>query len=347
MGGRSGELREPQAGGIVLVRLIRRDYTLRMERADAKQAKRRPISDQPVDPKKRRGRPPNREADKLMRVEKCSRPTAFRKLAKKKRRKRTLRENLEADPREFSPIIKPTDNWNICPVVYPRIDDADGYGYIPGELYCNCLFYFTKPGDLVVAPMAGSGMIQHIYNDRALWMKPQPWDVALRMHDLIPRGRYKEQISAWDMTKGFPPVECAPDYVVMDVPYFGCVRGQYSDRPDDIANMDVAGWTAAMAAVAASCASVEAKLCTVIVANYVDKETCDVVLCAEIVRDVWKAAGYKLFRVAYASKHIQIGRSDAKGTRADRMPVLNNRAKRTRTPLNDIAEVLTFQRTGG
>jgi hypothetical protein len=48
--------------------------------------------------------------------------------------------------------------------------------------------------------------------------------------------------------------------------------------------------------------------------------------------------------VAYASKHIQIGRADAKGTRADRMPVLNNRTKRTRAPLNDIVEVLTLRR---
>ena len=55
---------------------------------------------------------------------------------------------------EFSSIIRPTDNWNIAPVVYPRIDDKDGHGYIPGDLYANALFYFTKPRDLVIAPEA-------------------------------------------------------------------------------------------------------------------------------------------------------------------------------------------------
>ena len=217
----------------------------------------------------------------------------------------------------------------------------------PASSTAGCLFYFTKPGDLVIDLMAGSGMIQHVYNDRALWMRPKPWDLDLRMFDLIPRGRLAEQIKQWNMLHGFPPVERAPDYVVMDVPYYGCVLGQYSDRPDDIANTDLAGWTSGMATLAQGCASVGAPLCTVIVTNYANPETGDVVLCAEIVRDVWKAAGYALHRVAYASKRIQAGRADARGSGRDRMAVKNNRAKRSRIPLNDIAEVLTFRFLGG
>ena len=61
-------------------------------------------------------------------------------------------------------------------------------------------------------------------------------------------------------------------------------------------------------------------------------------------RDCARAAGYRLYRVAYASKHIQATRTDAGG--ADRMPVLSNRSKRTRIPLNDVVEVLTFRRMG-
>jgi hypothetical protein len=41
--------------------------------------------------------------------------------------------------------------------------------------------------------------------------------------------------------------------------------------------------------------------------------------------------------VCYASKRIQAARTD-------RMPVLNNMAKATRTPLSDVSEVLTFDR---
>jgi hypothetical protein len=57
--------------------------------------------------------------------------------------------------------------------------------------------------------------------------------------------------------------------------------------------------------------------------------------CPEIVREAWRGAGYRLHRVCYASKRIQM-------TRTDRMPVLNNQAKASRTPLSDMAEVLTF-----
>jgi hypothetical protein len=50
-----------------------------------------------------------------------------------------------------------------------RIDgDPSTCGYIPGDLYANCLFYFAWPGDLVVAPMAGSGQIRCVYDDRAV-----------------------------------------------------------------------------------------------------------------------------------------------------------------------------------
>jgi hypothetical protein len=285
------------------------------------------------------GRPPNKVAAKLM-DRGYSRATAFRKIAAKRERQRTLHQRLDEDIREFSPLIKPSDNWNFTNrILYDRIDDGDGHGYIPGDLYANCLFYLTKPGDLVVAPMAGSGQVQRVYDDRALWMRPAPWDLDLRMFDLTPRGRYKALIRAWDMTRGFPPVERAPDYVVMDVPYFGCCVNQYSDKPDDIANMvEVTAWTHAQALVAQGCGSVGAKLCTVIVPNYINSDTGEVVLCAEIIRDVWKAAGYGVHRVAYASKGIQAARTH-------RIQVLNHHAKRMRAPLSDIAEVLTFRWT--
>ena len=91
-----------------------------------------------------------------------SRRTAFRKLGKRKLRQRTRRERLEAEATEFSSLIKPSDNWNFYNVFYDRIEDGDGYGYIPGDLYANALFYYTKPGDLVVAPMAGSGQIMRV-----------------------------------------------------------------------------------------------------------------------------------------------------------------------------------------
>jgi hypothetical protein len=274
-----------------------------------------------------------------MRTAECSRATAYRKLEKKKLRQRTRRERLEAETTEFSSLVKPSDNWNFFNVFYDRIDDGDGYGHIPGDLYANCLWYFTKPDDLVVAPMAGSGQVMRVYEDRQLWMRPKPWDLDLRMFDLTPRGRYKRLIEPWNLLAGFPPVERAPDYVVIDPPYLAIVKRQYSRKPNDIANMDLPAWTRAMQRIALSCATAGAKLCTVVVPNYWAASG-EVVLCTEIVRAAWAAAGYRLVSKAYATRRVQQGR-------ADRMSIANNRARRNRQMLSDISEVLTFRRSQG
>jgi ParB family chromosome partitioning protein len=283
----------------------------------------------------RPGRPANQLIVRLRTQHRCSRSTAYRKLAKKHARQRTRRDKLETATTQFSELIKPSDNWNFFEVFYDRIDGEAGHGYIPGELYVNCLWYFTHPGDLVIAPMAGSGQIKRVYDDRALWMRPQPWDVDLRMFDLTPRGPYMPLIGQWNMLDGFPPVARPPDYVVLDVPYLGCCNGQYSTRRDDIANMDAPAWTAAMTAIAQACAVVKAKLCTVVAPDWVDHNTGEVVLCTEIIREAWRNAGYRLYRKAYATKHIQ-------SARTERIAALNNRAKRLRLTLSDISEVLTF-----
>lgn len=125
--------------------------------------------------------------------------------------------------------------------------------------------------------------------------------------------------------------------MVIDPPYLGACTGQYSGKADDIANMDQADWTNAMALIAQSCASSGTKLATIVVPNWVNSDTGKVVLCTEIVRQAWEQVGYPLLRKAYATKHIQAGRTD-------RIAVLNNRAKRNRQMLSDISEVLTFRR---
>jgi len=310
-----------------------------MQLSDAKRARRRCVSSPPGETKKR-GRPPNLTIAKIRHDKGCSRAEAYRILAERKLRQRTKRERLLAETMRFSSLIKPSDNWDFSIVHYPRIDDQpDAYGYIPGDLYANALFYFARPGDLVVAPMAGSGQIMRVYEDRALWTKglDQPWDIDLRLFDLTPRGRYASLIGQWDMCLGFPLVERVPDYVIMDPPYLGACRAQYSRRADDIANMNEAGWTEAMHRIARSCAEARARRCTIVVPTWVDTDKAQVVHCPEIVRAVWRGMGYELHRVCYASKRIQ-------ATRTDRMPWLNNTAKATRTPLSDVSEVLTFER---
>lgn len=308
-----------------------------MQLTDAKRAKGGRISRQAGGVKIKRGRPPNKAVQAIKKREHCSLRTAFRKRRKSLDHRRTLREKIiaETSERQFCPIIKPTDTWDFSRILYPRLDLDESHGYLPGDLYANCLFWFAKPGDLVVAPMAGSGMIHHVLLDRALWTKgrPQPWDVDLRMFDLTPRRPHKDLIKPWNILDGFPPVERAPDYVIADVPYFGIVRGQYSQRSDDLANMDGAGWTEAMRCFARSCAQVRAKRCTIVVTTFVNHAAASEMLCGEIVREAWREAGYRMRRPCYADRRIQ---------QHPRMPRWNNIARETLILMSSMSEVLTF-----
>ena len=309
-----------------------------MQLSDAKQAKKRRIPSHPAETKSTAGRPKNKAVAGIMRKQKCSRATAFRKRKRSLEYQRTLRDKIIAETarRQFCPMIKPTNNWDFTRILYPRLEPDETHGYLPGDLYANALFYFAEPGDLVVAPMAGSGMIHHVYLDRALWTKgrPQPWDIDLRMFDLSPRGPYASRIGRWNILDGFPPVERAPDYVIFDPPYLGLCRRQYSDSDRDLANMDTAGWKATMHAIAQSCGAVEARRCTIIVPAFVDHAAGIEVHCPEIVREAWLAAGYRLHRrTCYASKHTQ---------QHPGMARWNSIARQSRMPVADIAEVLTF-----
>jgi hypothetical protein len=307
--------------------------------SNTKQARCRLKPSQPHETKPKPGRPKNKAVLRIMRKQKCSRATAFRRRKRSLEHHRTLRQKIIAATAtaQHCPVIKSTNNWDFTRIVYPRLDPDETHGYLPGDLYANCLYYYANPGDLVVAPMAGSGMIQHVYEDRGLWTKgqPQPWEIDLRMFDLTPRGRYAALIGAHNILTGFPELGRPPDYVIADPPYLGLCRGQYSRRSEDIANMDEAGWTEAMRRFAQNCADVGAKRCTIIVPAFVDHAARHEVLCPEIVRDAWRDAGYQLpYLPCYASKHTQQHAAMARW---------NYLARETRIPASDIAEVLTFE----
>ncbi len=244
----------------------------------------------------------------------------------------------DGDP-EYSPIIRPDDNWNFSRVTYDRIDGEDGHGYIPGDLYANCLWYYTKPGDVVAAPMAGAGQIMRVYEDRAVWARPEPWDLDIRMSDLSPRGPYADRIKRHDLRVGFPIARA--DYIVMDVPYFGMVERQYSAMEEDLANMDLRAWTEAIRAIARNCAGAQTEggLCTAISPNHLDTKTGRKVMATHIIASAFERAGYDLHDKAYASRRIQ-------QTQGAGMARLNTWAKRSRTTLTDTAEVMPFRRIG-
>jgi len=240
---------------------------------------------------------------------------------------------------DFSPLIKPSDNWNFAAVHYGRIDESgEFHGYIPGEIYANCFWYYAPDGGEVCDLMAGSGQALRVYEDRERWGRGCEVEFNLRLFDRLPRGRYKDQIEQLDATQGLPDGYC-PDYVFMDVPYFGQVVGAYSKDTDDIANMDLAAWSEAMQAVAASCAAAQSpnSLCTVMAPNYCDWEHGRIMIC-DLLRQWWVAAGYVLHDVAYSTRRIQQAQNPT-------MAKTNTKAKRERLMLSDIAEIQTFKRT--
>lgn len=253
---------------------------------------------------------------------------------------RTLRHQQKKDSEPlFSPIIKPSDNWNFSTVQYGRIDEKLGEyrGYIPGEIYANCFWYYVKPGDLVIAPMAGSGQIWRVYEARQEWMGKHVYDFDIKMFDLNPRGQYKDLITQHDLTKSFPVEH--PDYIVMDIPYYGMVAQQYSNKSEDLANMSLEDWQIAIARIAKNCATAQktGTLCTVISPNYRDVANGLIVMVTDIIRSLWESAGYILHDKAYSSRRIQQNQSP-------QMARMNNKAKANRIMLTDITEILTFRR---
>ena len=101
-------------------------------------------------------------------------------------------------PTLFS-VIRPTDNWNFSTLRWPRIDGWEGHGYIPGDLYANCLWYYAREGDTVIDPMAGSGMMLKVWEDRAQWSEANTIDIQVMLSDLVPRGPYADRITERDL----------------------------------------------------------------------------------------------------------------------------------------------------
>ena len=236
---------------------------------------------------------------------------------------------------KFDSLIKPSDNWNFSSVRYPRINsNSSGHGYIPGDIYANCFWYYVKPETLVVDPMACTGMAKVVYDDRSTWMGEHSFDFELRLFDLSPQSSCVIQHNLLD---GFPVDN--PDYIVMDVPYYGMAKDQYSEHPDDLANMNLENWLKAMDKIAIHCAAVQkpGTLCTIISPNYRDIVTRQIILITDRIRQMWESCGYVLYDKAYSSRRIQ-------RSQTPRMAMLNNTAKTNQVLLTDMTEVLTFKR---
>jgi hypothetical protein len=104
--------------------------------------------------------------------------------------------------------IQPYDVWN-----FSSCHDLMGNqhpGRIPGQLIAHVLFVYTKPGDLVVDPMAGSGTTLDACS--LMGRKRRGYDIDGR-HE-----RY--DIEQHDLTSGWPEITSKANLVFWDPPYF-------------------------------------------------------------------------------------------------------------------------------
>jgi hypothetical protein len=236
--------------------------------------------------------------------------------------------------RKERPILRPSDLWSFSPPKYDRPGAKDS-GYIAGEVYANILWRWAEPGWLVAEVMAGSGVIKTVYDDREQWLPPgAELDLDLRMFDLNPRDLHQKLIRRHDARKKLP---CRPDLIIMDLPYYAIVRGQYGDSPDDLANaVTPEDWAKMVGQVArASRASQKAsgRCCVVVASAYLAKDGSRL-LTAELAREQFVGAGYRLADYCFFGRGIQGGKN---------MKFVNADAVKNRKTLSEMTHVMMFQ----
>lgn len=110
-------------------------------------------------------------------------------------------------------IIKPSDWWAFGRPKWER--DSDFPGSIPGEVYANALYYFAPRTGRAVDPMAGSGMLKRVYEDRPRWQRDRDFNLQIEYFDLHPQ---RDFIKQHDATY---PLPTKADWIFLDPPYFG------------------------------------------------------------------------------------------------------------------------------
>jgi plasmid maintenance system antidote protein VapI len=122
--------------------------------------------------------------------------------------------------------LRTWDQWNFndCD---ERFGD-DWPGRIPAQLIAHTLFYFTKPNDIVLDPMAGGGVVP----DTCLLFerKCQAFDLAAQDKQDKPGNRPEIEYHHWDPQKETWPVSKKPDLIFFDPPYFTKKEKAYKEK---------------------------------------------------------------------------------------------------------------------
>lgn len=113
----------------------------------------------------------------------------------------------------------------------PRFGKPGYKGRLPGQVVANALFYYTRPGDVILDPMAGSGTTGDIIE-----MLPHFNDRTCKMYDLEPIDARIARTNIQQM--GIGEQSGSVDYVFLDPPSDFYPRGDASDFSANAAQAD-------------------------------------------------------------------------------------------------------------
>ena len=134
-----------------------------------------------------------------------------------------LRLEGKTDQEKFKELgwgLRTWDHWNFN-VCDERFGD-DWPGRIPAQLVAHTLFYFTQPGDFVLDPMAGGGVVSDVC--LMFERRCQSFDLAVR------ESRPEIIYHYWDTQKGQWPLAKKPDLIFFDPPYFTKKKKEYQGK---------------------------------------------------------------------------------------------------------------------
>jgi hypothetical protein len=134
-----------------------------------------------------------------------------------------LRLEGKTDQEKFKELgwgLRTWDQWNFneCD---ERFED-DWPGRIPAQLVAHALFYLTKPGDFVLDPMAGGGVVSDVC--LVFERKCQSFDLATMDN------RPEIQYHYWDSQDMSWPITKKPDLIFFDPPYYTKKEKAYKEK---------------------------------------------------------------------------------------------------------------------
>ena len=136
-----------------------------------------------------------------------------------------LQDGKTAKIEDFQPQLY--NIWNFA----RNNNETKHFGNVPTEITENLLYAYTEPFDVVFDPFGGGGATIDAckkWNRRYSVSDIQPVEISLQ-----------KGMRTHDITSGLPEGLPKSKLVFLDPPYWKQAKGQYTDKPTDLSNMEL------------------------------------------------------------------------------------------------------------